>query len=257
VAVGVAFAVTVFGSHGDERKRVLGIFLTAFFVVFFWTAYEQAGSSMNLFADRYTAMPSLFGWTMPSSWFQSFNPVLIIVLAPAFAALWVALGRRGREPSTAIKMVLGLFLLGIGFLFLVEGGRRADAGALASPVWLSLAYLFHTFGELCLSPVGLSYVSRLAPARYASLLMGAWYLANTIANKHSGALAGLTPTPGVARSEAGGGLAGYLQQATSTNAGFFSLFVVIGLAGGALMLVFVPLIHRLTASVDGKKERAA
>ena len=253
VAVGVAFAVTVFGSQGDERKRVLGIFLTAFFVVFFWTAYEQAGSSMNLFADRHTQMPGLFGWTMPSSWFQSFNPVLIIVLAPLFAAVWVALGRRGKEPSTAMKMVLGLLLLGIGFLFMVQGGRRADAGGLVSPMWLSLAYLFHTLGELCLSPVGLSYVSRLAPARYASLLMGAWYLANTIANKLSGALAGLTPTPGVARGEAATGLAGYLQTVTSTNAGFFSLFVFIGLAGGALMLVFVPLIHKLTASVDGKK----
>jgi len=256
VAVGVAFAVTVFGSHREERKRVLAIFLTAFFVIFFWTAYEQAGSSMNLFADRFTAMPRIGGWTMPSSWFQSFNPVLIILLAPLFAAMWIALGKRGKEPSTAVKMVLGLFLLGVGFLFLVEGGRRADAGAMASPVWLSLAYLFHTFGELCLSPVGLSYVSRLAPARYASLLMGAWYLANTIANKLSGALAGLTPTPGVARAEVAGGLAGYLQQVSSTNAGFFTLFVVIGLAGGVLMLLFVPLIHWLIASVDGKKAKA-
>jgi proton-dependent oligopeptide transporter, POT family len=252
VAVGIAFAVTVFGSHGAERRRVLGVFLTAFFVVFFWTAYEQAGSSMNLFADRYTALPSLFGWTMPASWFQWFNPVMIIALAPVFAWLWGALGRRGKEPTTPVKMVLGLLLLGIGFLFMVEGGRRADAGVLVSPWWLTLAYLFHTFGELCLSPVGLSYVSRLAPARFASLLMGAWYLANTVANKLSGALAGLTPTPGVERTEVATGIAGYLQRLTSTNAGFFSLFVVIGLAGGALMLVFVPLINRLTASVDGK-----
>lgn len=195
VAVGVAVAVTVLGSHGDERKRVLGIFLTAFFVVFFWTAYEQAGSSMNLFADRHTALPSLFGWTMPATWFQWFNPVMIIVLAPVFAGLWGFLGRRGKEPSTPIKMVFGLFLLGIGFLFMVKGGRIVDGGAQASAWWLTLAYLFHTLGELCLSPVGLSYVSRLAPARYASLLMGAWYLANTIANKLSGALAGLTPPP--------------------------------------------------------------
>ncbi|WP_005032930.1 peptide MFS transporter [Holophaga foetida] len=253
VAVGVAVAVTVLGSHGDERKRVLGIFLTAFFVVFFWTAYEQAGSSMNLFADRHTALPSLFGWTMPATWFQWFNPVMIIVLAPVFAGLWGFLGRRGKEPSTPIKMVFGLFLLGIGFLFMVKGGRIVDGGAQASAWWLTLAYLFHTLGELCLSPVGLSYVSRLAPARYASLLMGAWYLANTIANKLSGALAGLTPTPGVERAGAAGvGFAGYLQQVTATNAGFFSLFVVIGLVGGALMLLFVPLIKRLTASADRK-----
>jgi len=256
MAVGIAFAVTVFGTRGAERRRVLGIFLTAFFVVFFWTAYEQAGSSMNLFADRHTALPAIHGWTMPASWFQWFNPIMILVLAPLFAALWGALSRRRREPSTAMKMVAGLFLLGVGFLFMVQGGRGADSGVKVSAWWLTLAYLFHTFGELCLSPVGLSYVSRLAPARYASLLMGAWYLANTIANKLSGALAGLTPTPGVERSAAAAGLAGYLQRATSTNAGFFALFVVMGLAGGALMLLFVPLIKWLTQGPEGKAPAA-
>jgi POT family proton-dependent oligopeptide transporter len=214
-------------------------------VVFFWTAYEQAGSSMNLFADRHTDMAGL-----PSTLFQSLNPLMILVLAPAFAGLWVALGKRGREPSTPLKMALGLFLLGIGFLFLVAGGKRADAGVLVSPWWLTLAYLFHTLGELCLSPVGLSYVSRIAPARYASLLMGAWYLANTIANKLAGVLAGLTPTPGQAQAEVPAGVVGYLQRASETNGGFFSIFVVISFAGGALMLFFVPLLKRLTASAD-------
>lgn len=251
-AVGAAILITVLGTHGEERKRVFALFLAAFFVVFFWTAYEQAGSSMNLFADRHTDMGGL-----PSSLFQSLNPLLILVLAPAFAALWGVLGAIKKEPSTALKMVLGLALLGVGFLFLVEGGRRADAGGLVSPWWLTLAYLFHTLGELCLSPVGLSYVSRIAPARFASLLMGAWYLANTIANKLAGALAGLTPLPGEAPAKAGGGLIGYLQNLSQTNGGFFSIFVVISFVGAALMLLFVPLLKRLTASVDGGKQAAA
>jgi POT family proton-dependent oligopeptide transporter len=244
-AVGAVMLVTILGSQGEERRRVLALFLAAFFVVFFWTAYEQAGSSMNLFADQHTDMAGI-----PSTLFQSLNPLMILVLAPVFAGLWVALGRRGKEPSTPLKMALGLFLLGIGFVFLVEGGRRADAGVLVSPWWLTLAYLFHTLGELCLSPVGLSYVSKIAPARYASLLMGAWYLANTIANKLAGTLAGLTPTPGEAPAAAGAGLVGYLQRVSQTNGGFFSIFVVISFAGGALMLVFVPLLKRLTASAD-------
>jgi proton-dependent oligopeptide transporter, POT family len=251
-AVGAAILITVLGTHGDERRRVFALFLAAFFVIFFWTAYEQAGSSMNLFADKHTDMGGL-----PSSLFQSLNPLMILVLAPAYAALWGFLGTRNREPSTALKMVLGLFLLGVGFLFLVEGGRRADAGVLVSPWWLTLAYLFHTLGELCLSPVGLSYVSRIAPARFASLLMGAWYLANTIANKLAGALAGLTPLPGEAPPAVEGGLVGTLQRLSQTNGGFFSIFVVTSLAGAVLMLIFVPLLNRLTASADGKKATAA
>jgi POT family proton-dependent oligopeptide transporter len=244
-AVGAAILVTVLGTGGEERKRVLALFLAAFFVIFFWTAYEQAGSSMNLFADKHTDMAGL-----PSSLFQSLNPLMILFLAPVFAGIWGFLGARGKEPSTPLKMALGLLLLGVGFVFLVEGGRRADGGVLVSPWWLTLAYLFHTLGELCLSPVGLSYVSKIAPARYASLLMGAWYLANTIANKLAGVLAGLTPMPGEAPAQVGAGLVGTLQRASQTNGGFFSIFVVISFAGGALMLLFVPLLKRLTRSAD-------
>ncbi|HET9595937.1 MAG TPA: peptide MFS transporter [Anaeromyxobacteraceae bacterium] len=263
--IGAAVAVTVLGTHGDERKRVLAIFLAAFFVVFFWAAYEQAGSSMNLFAFRNTALPhllawlpveSLRSWRMPASWFQSFNPVLILVFAPAFAALWSALGRRGREPSTATKMVLGLALLGIGFVFMAAGGRRADGGVLVSPMWLVLAYAFHTWGELCLSPVGLSYVSRMAPARYAALLMGAWYLANAAANKIAGALAALTPAPGETRPVSAGGLAGFLQGASSSYFGFFSIFVVTSLSAAAVMLLFVPLLNRLAGTARTPSVRA-
>jgi proton-dependent oligopeptide transporter, POT family len=252
--VGAALAVTLLGTHGQERKKVLAIFLVAFFVVFFWAAYEQAGSSMNLFADKNTDL-DFHGWKMPSSWFQSLNPLLILLCAPLFAGLWGALGRRGKEPSTSLKMVLGLALLGVGFLFMSAGGRRADAGVLVSPVWLALAYSFHTFGELCLSPVGLSYVSRMAPARYAALLMGAWFLANAAANKIAGALAAFTPTPGEARAAAAAGLGGFFQRVSETNFGFYSIFVVSSLGAAAVMLLFVRLLNRLAG--DAKAGAAA
>ena len=246
--VGGALAFTLFGSHGEERKRVIALFLVAFFVVFFWAAYEQAGSSMNLFADRHTDL-RLGSLEVPSSWFQSVNPAIILLFAPLFAMLWSALGRRGLEPATPVKMVLGLALLGVGFLFLVVGGGRADGGARVSPLWLLGAYLFHTLGELCLSPVGLSYVSKIAPARFGALLMGAWYLANAAANKIAGALAAFTPTPGAAREAAASGLEGLLQRLSATHAGFYGFFVVTSFAAAAVMLLFVPLLRRLTASV--------
>ncbi len=246
--IGAALAIALLGTRGEERKRVVALFVVAFFVVFFWAAYEQSGSSMNLFADRNTDL-QVAGLAVPSSWFQSINALAILVFASPFAALWTALGRRGREPSTALKMVLGLFLLGVGFLFMVEGGRRADQGVLVSPLWLTAAYLFHTFGELCLSPVGLSYVSKVAPVRFGALLMGAWYLANAAANKLAGMLAAYTPTPGAERPAAAAGLGGLVQRAAETQLGFYAIFVVSSFAAAAVMLLFVPLLKRLTASV--------
>jgi len=249
VAVGATFAVTFLGTRGEERRRVVALFIIVFFVIFFWAAYEQTGSSMNLFADRNTDLTFL-GWAMPSSWFQSFNPLAILVFAPVFAAAWQTLGLRGKEPSTALKMVLGLFLLGVGFLFMLAGGARADTGVLVSPVWLALAYLFHTLGELCLSPVGLSYMTKLAPARFASLLMGAWFLANAAANKIAGAIAAYTPLPGEARTAGAGGLGGWLQDLSATNLGFYSIFVASSFAAAGLMLLFVPLLKRLASGAD-------
>ncbi|HET8540040.1 MAG TPA: peptide MFS transporter [Anaeromyxobacter sp.] len=248
-AVGAMFGVTVLGSRGEERRRVLALFIVVFFVIFFWAAYEQTGSSMNMFAFENTDMV-FFGWKMPATWFQSFNPVVILIFAPLFASGWQWLARRRREPSTASKMVLGLFLLGVGFLFMIAGGARADGGVLVSPIWLALAYAFHTWGELCLSPVGLSYVSKLAPARFASLLMGAWFLANSAGQKIAGALAGFTPLPGAQRPAGGAGLAGYLQEVSATNAGFYSIFVVSSFAAAGLMLLFVPLLKRLASGAD-------
>ncbi len=247
--VGASFGITFLGTHGDERKRVTALFIVVFFVIFFWAAYEQAGSSMTLFADKSTDL-RLGSRILPSSWFQSVNPLAIMAFTPVFAFAWQWLGARGKDPSTPTKMVLGLVLLGVGFLFMLWGGRRADTGVLVSPWWLVLAYVFHTLGELCLSPVGLSYVTKLAPARFAALLMGTWYLANAAANKIAGALAGLTPLPGEAHPETASGLAGFLQRVSATNAGFYSIFVVSSFAAAALMLLFVPLLKRLAAGAE-------
>lgn len=246
--LGAAFAITVLGTHGEERKRVYALFIVAFFVVFFWAAFEQAGSSMNLFADKFTNL-SIGSFTIPSSWFQSVNSMFIIIFAPIFAALWIALGKRGAEPSTPLKMAIGLMLLGGGFLLLVVGGGRADTGILVSPLWLCGAFLLHTWGELCLSPVGLSYVTKVAPAKFASLLMGVWFLANAAANKVAGFMAGFTPLPGEAPATAQSGLGGYLQQLSTTNSGFFSIFVVTSIAAAVAMFLCVPLLKKLTSSV--------
>jgi POT family proton-dependent oligopeptide transporter len=248
LVIGAALSISVLGSRGEERRRVIALFIVVFFVIFFWAAYEQAGSSMNLFADKNTDL-SVGSFTIPSSWFQSVNPFDILIFAPVFAAMWTALGRAGREPSTALKMVLGLALLAIGFVFMVVGGTRADKGVLVSPFWLVAAYTFHTWGELCLSPVGLSYVTKVAPARFASLLMGVWFLANAAANKLAGALAAYTPTPGEIPKAPTGGLGGFIQSVSQTNHGFYMIFVIAGFGAAAVMLLFVPWLKSLTRSV--------
>lgn len=247
--IGAALGITVLGTTGEERNRVIALFIVAFFVVFFWAAFEQAGSSMTLFADKNTNLQA-GSFTIPSTWFQSVNAGFIIFFAPVFAAIWLALGRRGKEPSTALKMSLGLLFVGTGFLLLVVGGALADTGVKVSPWWLVGAYLFHTFGELCLSPVGLSYVTKVAPVRFASLLMGVWFLANSAANKVAGFVAGYTPSPGQAPASPETGIGGYIQGLSATNQGFFTIFVVTSFTAAVLMFLCVPLLKRLTRTVN-------
>ncbi|HET6763134.1 MAG TPA: peptide MFS transporter [Longimicrobiaceae bacterium] len=211
---------------GDWR-RVAALLVVFLFVIAFWAGFEQAGSSMNLFADRHTDR-ALGGFQIPTTWFQAINAFAILLFAPLFAWMWAALARRGREPSTPAKMVLGLVLLGLGFAFLAVGGRISDGGVRVSPVWLLGAYTLHTWGELCLSPVGLSYVTKVAPARFASLLMAAWFLANSAGNKIAGSAAA--------------------QSATMPSGTFFSIFVVSSLGAAALLFFLVPVINRLSTS---------
>ena len=230
IIIGAALGITIGGTRGEERKRVIALFIIFFFVIFFWMAYEQAGSSMNLFADKHTRL-NIGTFTFPSSWFQAVNPVFILILAPFFAFVWTRLSANGGGPSTAFKMSLGLLLLGAGFVFLVFAGRYVDQGGKVSPWWLVGAYFLHTCGELCLSPVGLSYVTKVAPARFASLLMGGWFLANAAAN------------------ELGGNLAALAENMANRQAQFFEIFVATSFVAGIVMLLLVPMLKRLTSSV--------
>jgi len=247
--IGAALAVTILGSHGEERKHVIAIFIVAFFVVVFWACYEQAGSSMNLFAANNTNL-QVGSFHIPSAWSQNVNPAVIMLFAPVFAWIWMKLHKIGREPSTAAKMVIGLALLGFGFVFMVVGGQRADNGVLVSPLWLVAAFTFHTWGELCLSPVGLSYVTKVAPVRFASLLMGVWFLAQAAAEKIAGTIAELTPIPGQAAAAPRGGFLGMLQHTALTNHGFYAIFLVMALTASVLMIFFVPLLKRLTSTAS-------
>lgn len=178
-----------------ERDRVIVIYIAAFFVIFFWSAFEQAGASLTIFADKNTDR-FIFGWEMPASWFQSINPLAIIVFAPLFASIWTSLGKKDREPASPVKQALGLFLLAVGFLIIAMGVKGVDATTKISMFWLIGMYVVHTWGELCLSPIGLSMVARLAPVRLASLLMGVWFLANAMANDFAGMLSKLFPEDG-------------------------------------------------------------
>jgi len=171
-----------------ERKRIGAIIVLFVFATLFWVGFEQAGSSLNLFADQYTNNV-IFGWSFPSSWYQSVEPVFVVAFAPVFAWMWVRLRRR--EPSSPAKFAYGLLLLGLGFLFVAVAARiYARTGVKVSPWWLILLYLFHALGELSLSPVGLSTVTKLAPARIVGLMMGVWFLALSLGNFLGGHVAG-------------------------------------------------------------------
>jgi POT family proton-dependent oligopeptide transporter len=165
----------------DEVDRLRVIFMLFIFVVLFWAAFEQAGGLMNIYAQEKTdRMVGTF--EVPAGWFQSLNPLFIVLLAPIFSAMWGRLGKSGRNPATPRKMVFGLVLTGIGFLAMVGAVYEHAATGKASMWWLVIAYFFHTMGELCISPVGLSMVTKLAPLRLASLMMGVWFLINFFAN---------------------------------------------------------------------------
>ena len=181
------------GFGSAEWKRIGAVLVFFVFASLFWGAYEQAGSTLNLFADRYTRL-SVFGFSFPSSWFQSVPAAFVIIMAPIMAWLWVRLGPR--EPSSPAKFVLGLFFAGLAFLLLVPAGRMAQSGPgiLVSPLWLVAAYLVEEIGELSLSPVGLSVVTKLAPARILGVMMGVWFLASAVGNKLAGWTAGFFST---------------------------------------------------------------
>jgi proton-dependent oligopeptide transporter, POT family len=175
----------------EERRR--GVVLVVLFVAcaLFFSGFEQAGSSLNLFAERYTdRMIDWLHWEIPTGWFQSLNSIFIVVCAPFFAWMWIALARRHLNPSAPAKFALGLILMGSGFLVMAAAAAIVAHGSKVLPYWLLMTYLLHTFGELCLSPVGLSYYTKLAPKRFVGQMMGMWFLAMSLGNLVAGLLAG-------------------------------------------------------------------
>lgn len=179
-----------------ETQRIIAIFVVSFFVIFFWSAFEQAGASLSFFAAEQTNL-KLFNFSVPPSWFQSLNSAFVVLFAPLFAWLWISLGKRNMEPSSPAKMAIGLFLLSMGYLWIAFGVKDIQPSVKVSMIWLTGMYALHTWGELCLSPIGLSLVNKLAPLRFASLLMAVWFMANAAANVLAGKLSALYP-PGQA-----------------------------------------------------------
>jgi POT family proton-dependent oligopeptide transporter len=290
----------------DERERIIVIFILAFFVVFFWACFEQAGASLTLFADqqvdraieinisRYIIMvfaivltfylAKAFGWffdwtsgtiriiqgtglvlftaltllgqvgdlhfnEFPASWFQSINPLAIIVLAPVFTMLWGRMASMNMEPSSPLKMALGLALVGLGYVIIAYAVHGVDSNTKIAMFWLFALYIVHTMGELCLSPIGLSMVSKLAPLRLSSLLMGTWFLANAAANKFAGTLSALIPPgAGEAHAEAHVKIPSFLGIEISNLFIFFCVFIVLS-GSAALLLVF--LYKRLIKMMHG------
>ena len=192
VGVTVAFFayVFLFGKlTSDEKRRVTVFIVLLIGSAMFWSGFEQAGSSLNIFADRYTRL-EFAGITLLSTWFQSVNSTFIILFAPLFAWLWVALAKRNLDPSTPAKFGLGLILLALGFFMMVIASSSVADGGQALPTWLILTYLFHTFGELALSPVGLSATTKLAPRRFVGQMMGIWFVSIALGNLVAGQIAG-------------------------------------------------------------------
>ncbi|WNZ57188.1 peptide MFS transporter [Microbulbifer sp. MKSA007] len=197
--VAVAFTLTFlayfgfiyFGGQlsGSEKKKMWALFLVCIASTFFWSGFEQAGSSLNLFGRDYT--DRLIGsFEMPTSWLQSFNSIFIITLSPFFAALWINLGKRMITPSYGLKCALGLIIMASGFLVMFFAAQYAAAGLKVAPYWLVATYFLHTVGELCLSPVALSAVSKLSPRRFAGQMMGVFVLTYSIGNLFAGLLSG-------------------------------------------------------------------
>ncbi|HSN62164.1 MAG TPA: hypothetical protein VLR49_14590, partial [Ferruginibacter sp.] len=270
-----------------EKQRIIVIFIAAFFVIFFWAAFEQAGASLTFFADEQmnrtvnidtsyglvylviAALAGLLYYTLqrimeipkeykmlfgaiglfllylvvkgfisgdnfilgdiPASAYNSVNAIFIVILAPVFAELWGKLGKRNLEPASPYKQALGLLFLSLGYVVIAVGVKGLEPGIKVSMMWLIVLYLLHTIGELCLSPIGLSLVNKLAPARFASLLMGTWFLANATANKFAGTLSSLYPEAGKPTV--------FIGYEMTNIYDFFVLFIVM--SGVASLILFV------------------
>jgi proton-dependent oligopeptide transporter, POT family len=206
----------------EARDQVLAILVLCAFVIVFWMGFEQAGGTMSLFADQQTDR-HLGGWEIPASYFQAINPLGILLFGPLFSMMWGRWDVSRFALSTPAKMALGMIILGLGFVVLFVAQKQAEQFGTVGPFWLVAVYLLHTLGELCLSPIGLSMVTKLAPIRVASLIMGTWFIANGVANYFAGRLESLLATDGIP---------------------VYGFLIASSIGSGVLLLALTPLLKR-------------
>ncbi len=231
------------GTRVEFQMMLTAVILT-FFSTVFWTLFEQAGSSLTLFAERNTDRDIFGFYTMPAGQAQIFNPLFVVIFAPIFSAMWLALAKKGWEPSTPVKFAIGLALVGAGFLALVFGTQFAGADFRVPLFWLALTYLLHTLGELCLSPVGLSMITKLSIARVVGLMMGVWFLSSAMAQYVGGIVAQF------ASVETVGGAVTNPKLALDTYVGVFQTIGLWSVGIGLFLLLISPVLKRWMHGVN-------
>jgi POT family proton-dependent oligopeptide transporter len=214
----------------DERPRVVAICIACFIVAAFWAVYEQQGNTLQLWADQNTRWPSVFGFTIPSTWYQAFNPFMIFSFTPLLTGFWAWQSARGPEPSSLTKMAFGCVLLGLGFVVMIVASQGMALDARRSVMWLVGSTVIYTFGELYLSPIGLSFVTKVAPARIVSMMMGVWFLANFIGNYMTGYLGTFWEK--------------------MPHQSFFLLLLTIGIVAGVVLFVIGRPLDRIVGAHD-------
>jgi POT family proton-dependent oligopeptide transporter len=228
------FAYLLFGAGLTriERLRVLALVVLFLASALFWAGYEQTGSSLNLFAERYTDR-HWGSFTVPASWFQSLNPVFIVVFGPLFSVLWVWLAQRRREPSTPLKFIFGLVGMGLGFVVMAAAARLVAGGHMVGMGWLSVTYLLHTWAELALSPVGLSVTTKLVPPRFVSQSLGIFFVSLSLGNLLAGRIAG-----------------GFDPSNLAAMPGQFMFIFWFAAASALVLVLLLPLMRRWMAGVN-------
>ncbi len=220
----------------EDKPRVMAISAACFVTAAFWAVYEQQGNTMQLWADQSTHWPTFFGFTIPSTWYQSFNPFMIWMLVPLLNMVWARQARRGQEPSSLNKMAMGCVILGLGFVIMIVAASDMSPDARLSVLWLLGSTLVFTIGELYLSPVGLSFVTKVSPVRFVSMMMGVWYLSSFIGNYMTGYLG--------------------TYYETMPRQQFFLMLTVIGVVAGLLLFVMNRWLDRIVGAHD-RQEVAA
>ncbi len=236
------FIITDRGLTSVEKQRIGVIYIIAVFVIFFWSAFEQAGSSLTIFADQQCDR-TIGSWEMPTTWFQSINPIVVVTFAPIMATLWETLAKYKKEPPSPVKQAIGLLLLAIGYAVIAYGTNGLEPGQKASMWWLFILYFIHTIGELSLSPIGLSMVNKLSPVHLASLLMGVWFMSNAASNILAGNLATLLPT-------AEQPVHYFLGFEIANLTDFFTLFAVMAGVAAAILFCLYPLLKKMMHGVE-------